>query len=107
MPAPPRILPWADPMSKYLPDDLIRGIHIYPGRDYSHEITVEQLLAHTSGIADYFDEKPSGRQSAFEMMVANPGRVWTVDETIARARDDLQPHFKPGTDASYADTNYQ
>jgi D-alanyl-D-alanine carboxypeptidase len=96
-----------DPMSKYLPDDLIRGIHTYQGRDYSHEITVEQLLAHTSGIADYFDEKPSGGQSAFEMMVANPGRVWTVDETIARARDDLQPHFKPGTDASYADTNYQ
>jgi CubicO group peptidase (beta-lactamase class C family) len=96
-----------DPMSKYLPDDLIRGIHIYQGRDYSHEITVEQLLAHTSGIADYFDEKPSGGQSAFDMMVANPARIWTVDETIARARDDLQPHFKPGTDASYADTNYQ
>jgi D-alanyl-D-alanine carboxypeptidase len=96
-----------DPMSKYLPDDLIRGIHIYQGRDYSYEITVEQLLAHTSGIADYFDEKPSGGQSAFEMMVADPGRVWAVDETIARARDDLQPHFKPGTDASYADTNYQ
>jgi CubicO group peptidase (beta-lactamase class C family) len=34
-----------DPMSKYLPDDLIRGIHVYQGRDYSHEITVEQLCA--------------------------------------------------------------
>lgn len=96
-----------DPMAKYLPDDLIRGIHVYQGHDYAHEITIEQLLAHTSGIANYFDEKPKGGQSGFEMMVADPRRVWTVDETIARARDELQPNFKPGTDASYSDTNYQ
>jgi D-alanyl-D-alanine carboxypeptidase len=96
-----------DPMSKYLPDDLIRGIHVYQGHDYSHEITIEQLLAHTSGIADYYEEKPTGGQSLFEMMVADPGRVWTINDTIARARDELQPNFRPGTDASYSDTNYQ
>src|ERR1035437_9486689 len=38
-----------DPMAKYLPEQMIHGIQIYQGHDYSHEITVEQLLAHTSG----------------------------------------------------------
>jgi D-alanyl-D-alanine carboxypeptidase len=96
-----------DPMADYLPDDLIRGIHVYDGRDYSREITIGQLLSQTSGIADYYDEKPAGGLSLYEMFVADPGRSWTVEETIARARDDLEPHFPPGTAASYSDTNFQ
>jgi CubicO group peptidase (beta-lactamase class C family) len=96
-----------DPIAKYLPDDLIRGIHIYRGKDYSHEITIAQLLAQTSGIADYYDEKPKGGSSLYEMFVADPERLWTVEETIERARNDLEPHFQPATAASYSDTNYQ
>jgi D-alanyl-D-alanine carboxypeptidase len=38
-----------DPMTKYLTQDLVRGVHVYKGHDYSNEITIEQLLAHTSG----------------------------------------------------------
>ena len=96
-----------DPMAKHLPDELIDGIQVYEGHDYSHEITVEQLLAHTSGIADYYEDKPEGGESGFELMLADPDRVWTVDELIGRARDDLEPHFAPGTDASYSDTSFQ
>jgi D-alanyl-D-alanine carboxypeptidase len=29
-----------------------------------------------------------------------------VDETIEWARDKLEPHFRPGTDALYSDTNF-
>jgi D-alanyl-D-alanine carboxypeptidase len=96
-----------EPMAKYLPDDLIRGIHIYEGHDYSHEITVSQLLAHTSGIADYYSEKSKNGKSLFETFVSDQNRRWTVDETIARVRNDMVPNFKPGTSASYSDTNYQ
>jgi D-alanyl-D-alanine carboxypeptidase len=96
-----------DPMAEYLSDDLIQGIHVYRGKDYSHEITIEQLLAQTSGIADYYDDKPQGGSSFYEMFVADPERSWTVEETIERARDDLEPHFQPDTAASYSDTNYQ
>lgn len=96
-----------DPMADYLSDELIRGIHVYQGRDYSDEITIEQLLAQTSGIADYYDDKPEGGESYFEMFVKDPERIWTVEETIARARNDLEPHFPPGTAAYYSDTNYQ
>ena len=96
-----------DPMAKYLPEELIRGIHVYKGKDYSHEITIKQLLSHTSGIADYYNEKPKGGKSLFDLFLEEPQRSWTVDETIARARKDLIPNFRPGTDASYSDTNFQ
>jgi len=94
-------------MSTYLPEKLIQGIHVYKGKDYSHEITIKQLLSHTSGIADYYSEKPKGGKSLFDLFLEEPERSWTVDETIERARKDLKPNFSPGTDASYSDTNFQ
>jgi D-alanyl-D-alanine carboxypeptidase len=90
-----------DPMSRYLPEGLIRGIDVYKGKDYSHEITIKELLSHTSGIPDYYTEKPEGGKSLFELFLAEPERSWTVEETIERARNDLRPDFQPGTDASY------
>ena len=96
-----------DPMALYLPEGLIKGIHVYGGKDYSREITIKQLLSHTSGIADYYDEKPKGGKSLFEMLLEEPGWPWTVDETIERARDDLRPNFPPGKSLSYSDTNFQ
>jgi D-alanyl-D-alanine carboxypeptidase len=95
-----------DPMSKYLPADLIRGINVYKGKDYSNEITIEQLLAQTSGIADYYEEKGKDGKSVFEILVADPDSYWTVDAAIARTRDELQPHFAPGTGAFYSDANF-
>lgn len=95
-----------DPMSKYLPEELIQGIHVYKGKDYSREITIEQLLSHTSGIADYYTEKSKEGKSFFDLIIEEPGRSWTVDETIEIARG-LEPNFPPGTDASYSDTNFQ
>jgi len=95
-----------DPMSRYLPEDFIKGIHVYKGKDYSQEITIKQLLSHTSGIADYYTEKPKGGKSVFEMLLEEPERTWRENETIEWARDKLEPNFPPGTDASYSDTNF-
>jgi D-alanyl-D-alanine carboxypeptidase len=95
-----------DPMSIYLPRELVQGIHVYQGKDYSLEITIKQLLSHTSGIADYYTEKTKRGKSLFELFLNEPERPRTVDETIDRARD-LEPNFPPGTDASYSDTNFQ
>lgn len=96
-----------DPMSKFLPEKMIQGIHVYKGRDYSREITIGELLSHTSGIADYYSEKPKNGKSLFELFLEQPERVWSVDETIARVRNDLEPNFPPGTGSSYSDTNFQ
>jgi len=45
-----------DCIDSYLPDGIVDGIAVIDGIDYSHEITVRELLSHTSGIADYFSE---------------------------------------------------
>ena len=96
-----------DPMSKYLPKKLIQGIHVYKGKDYSNEITIKELLSHSSGIADYYTEKPKGGKSLFDLFLEDPERSWTVDDTIARVKNDLIPNFPPGADTSYSDTNFQ
>ena len=96
-----------DAMAKYLSENLIRGIHVYKGKDYSQEITIKQLLSHTSGIADYYSQRPEGGKSLFELLLEEPKQSWTVKQTIERARDNLKPNFKPGADAAYSDTNFQ
>jgi len=95
-----------DPMAKYLPKDLIRGIHVLDGKDYSGEVTIRELLSHRSGIADYYDQKASDGKSLFDLLRENPERLWTVDDAISRARDKLKPNFAPGTRTSYSDTNF-
>ena len=96
-----------DPMNKYLPESLIEGIHVYQGTDYTKQIQIRHLLSHTSGIADYYLEKPSGGKSFFELLVAGEATERTVEDTIARAREKLSANFVPGEKASYSDTNYQ
>jgi CubicO group peptidase (beta-lactamase class C family) len=96
-----------DTMSKYLPDELIKGIHVFKGKDYSYEITIKQLLSHTSGIADYYLEKPKGGKNCFELFLEYPEKSWSVNDTIKIARQDLKPNFIPGTKVSYSDTNFQ
>jgi len=101
------VLSLDDQISGVLPADLIRGIHVYQGKDYSGEITIRQLLSHSSGIADYYTEKAGDGKNLFELLVEKPEKQWTIEETIARARDDLEPHFPPDTGTFYSDTNFQ
>jgi len=96
-----------DPITKYLPESLIHGIHVYKGKDFTGQITIGHLLSHTSGIADYYSEKGKDGRSLFDLFLESPDRPWTVDDTIERARNDLKPLFPPGTNASYSDTNFQ
>jgi D-alanyl-D-alanine carboxypeptidase len=96
-----------DPITKYLPDSLIHGIHIYKGKDFTDHLTIHHLLSHTSGIADYYSEKGKDGRSLFDLLLESPDRSWTVEDTIERARMDLGPHFPLGASASYSDTNYQ
>jgi D-alanyl-D-alanine carboxypeptidase len=96
-----------DPMSKYLPDSLIRGIHVHKGKDFTNQITIRHLLSHTSGIPDYYSEKAKDGRSLFVHFLESPDHSWTVEDTIEWARNELEPRFPPGTKASYSDTNYQ
>jgi D-alanyl-D-alanine carboxypeptidase len=96
-----------DTIVNYLPETLIKGINICKDVDYTDSISIKNLLSHTSGIADYYLEKPKGGKSFFDIILENPKQTFTVDQTIAIARDTLEANFKPGTKAKYSDTNFQ
>ena len=65
-----------DAAAKYLAPELLRGIHVYKGIDYSNQLTIRQLLAHTSGLPDYFQGKPVGEKSLEQRLVAGMDQAW-------------------------------
>ncbi len=96
------------PLADYLPDDVIAGVHVYEGTDYSYEITIRQALQHTTGIADYmFDERDEGK---FVMMAleTDTDRLWEPVEMVNYVKENtyLTPLFAPGESMHYSDTNY-
>ena len=98
-----------DPISKYLPASLIKGIHSYKAVDYVSELKIVHLLSHTSGLADYFLQKQKDGENILDKIVSNGDYEWNVNEVITIVREDLTPKFKPGDGkkAYYSDTNYQ
>lgn len=82
-----------DPLPAVLPEDVVARI------DDADRITVRMLLNHTSGIPEYADEEFNG------MLVADPDRVWKVDELLELAA--AQPRqFEPGERYAYSNTDY-
>ncbi len=80
------------PISNYLPSD----IKAPPNAD---EITVEQLLNHTSGVYNFLDV-------ALVLELFNrPDRTWSTAEAYDHALDH-DPEFSPGARWSYSNTNY-
>lgn len=90
-----------DRISDYLPDSLVHGLHVYEGRSYSEEITVRQVLNHTSGIADDW-----ACPGFIDVIAADPGKRWSPEETIEYVKRNCEPRFRPGEGFHYSDTAY-
>jgi D-alanyl-D-alanine carboxypeptidase len=64
------------------------------------QITVRQLLNHTSGLFDYADD-----ESWWSQVKANPTRVWNPEDLFAISAAH-GPYFAPGEGWHYSNTNY-
>lgn len=95
-----------DKISQHLPSDLIKGIHILKGTDYSNQITVGHLLSNTSGIPDYFFHRQSDGRTAADHLLEGNDEPWPLERTLEHVKG-LTPGFRPGKKAAYSDTNYQ
>jgi D-alanyl-D-alanine carboxypeptidase len=95
-------------IAHYLPESVISSLHVYKGIDYSDKITVRNLLAQTSGIADYFEQRQSDGSSQFKRFI-HEDISWTFEDVLNITKFQMAPKFAPSTPgkAFYSDTNYQ
>lgn len=77
-----------DPIAKHLPPRLY----------VSPDITIRQLLNHTSGVANY-----TGTSGLSQLIAASPGHVFTADELLNVIGP---PRFLPGTATEYTNTAF-
>ena len=97
-----------DKISKYLPEEVVRGLHLYKGKDYSDSLTISHLMSLTSGLPCYLDNIQTSGKTAMKELEAGIDQAWSIDTVIQRVKG-MKTHFPPGKKgkAKYGDTNHQ
>ena len=95
-----------DTIDKYLDNAIVKldSLHLYKGVAYGRQITVRQLLSHTSGIADYMED-PRFVPDILE----HPKKEWSSSEILDKYYEyqtNKKAIFPPGDGFNYSDVNY-
>ncbi|MCU0348635.1 MAG: serine hydrolase [Saprospiraceae bacterium] len=85
-----KLLDLDDPVSQYLP----------PHPHVNGQITLRQLLTHTSGLFDFLNDWSGATSAVYNN---NPDSTWAMNDLLATIGP---PHFQPGRRYSYSNTNY-
>ena len=98
----------SDKIGKYLPADLMNGLLIYKGVDYSGEITIEQLISHTSGLPCYLIDKRNEGTKVMKELLQGNDQEWPTEKVIAQVKK-MKSKFYPGQKgkAAYSNTNFR
>lgn len=92
----------SDTIDQYLPAELVGRVHVMDdGISRGHQITIRQMLNHTSGIYNY-----SVDERWLAEVGAQPRKEWTAEELVQWAIRNGKPKFKPGEGWDYNDTAY-
>jgi len=97
-----------DKISKFLSPEIMQKLHYYKNVDYSDSLTISNLLAHTSGLPDYFEDKGTDGKSLLQKLQEGDDQSWTFEQTVEMSKR-MTPKFAPNTKgkAHYSDTNFQ
>ena len=97
-----------DKISKYLPEEIVRGLHVHKGKDYSNDLSIVHLMSHTSGLPCYLNDKQANGNKAMDDLEAGVDQAWPIEKAIQEVKR-MKTHFPPGTKgrAKYIDTNHQ
>jgi D-alanyl-D-alanine carboxypeptidase len=92
-----------DPIAPFLDADQVDRMHVYEGVNYGRQITIRQLLQHTSGL--------NSHDECNEYLVSvgtGPRHEWTPREQIEMMIDCGDPYFRPGEEGKYhySDTGF-
>ena len=95
-----------DTIDRFLDNLIVKvdSLHIYNGIPYGRQITVEQLLNHASGIADYMEDP-----RFIPDVVEHPKMLWNPIKILGKYyeyRTNEKATFPPGEGFNYSDVNY-
>jgi D-alanyl-D-alanine carboxypeptidase len=89
-------------IARYLPARTVDRVHVLDGRSHGADITVRQLLDHTSGLRNFF-----GGRRVNEAIRSGQGlRRFTPLDLLELAIDAGPPSFVPGGGREYTDTGF-
>ena len=101
------VLDFNDAISLYLTKEVLSGLHVFNGKEYSNKITIGQLLQHTSGLPDYFEDTTlDGTPNMIQQIFIQPNKTTTSIENISFTKQKMKPLFIPGKGFHYTDTAY-
>ena len=88
-----------DKLSNYFEDVLLKGLHIFRGKEYSYDLTIFDLLTHTSGLPEWYEGKIFKRVLKEDFEFPFEKQLDVVKKSKAK--------FAPGgKKASYSDMNF-
>jgi D-alanyl-D-alanine carboxypeptidase len=93
-------------ISKVLNPETLKNLFVIDGVDYSHEVSIEELLSHTSGIADYFESIDNNEKSLLNEIQKQPDKFWTPKEILEFTKNNQKPIARPKEKFHYSDTGY-
>lgn len=101
-------LDFNDRISKYVSGKILNKLLLYKGKEYSNQISISNLLAHTSGIPDYFEKRRPKNKSLKSQLTSGNDRCWDFQKAVDWSKK-MTPLFEPSKPdkAHYSDTNYQ
>ncbi len=96
----------ADPIADYLAADVRAGLFVHGGVDYGQEVTIGQLMEHSSGVADYFADPVDTGLTVQQDITQNVDTLWTPEMLLAVSRQRQHAVGAPGKQFHYSDTGY-
>jgi D-alanyl-D-alanine carboxypeptidase len=92
-----------DKISHHLQKEIISGLHIYRGKEYTSELTIEHLLLQTSGLPDFYLD----RAGSIFSKVKERDFSYSFEDELKWIKS-MKAHFMPGTKrkAYYSDANF-
>lgn len=89
-----------------LDDGMLENLFVFNDYDYQDEITITDLLGHTSGLNDYFESKAFDGSLFIDDILKNPDTFWKPHDLINYTRNKQETIGKPGEKFFYSDTGY-
>ena len=92
-----------DKLTKYFDKSVLSGLHILKNKEYSHELSVSDLLFQISGLPNAYEETKSG----IKKRIIHEDAIISFNDTLEISKK-LKPRFAPRTKerAHYADINF-